>query len=290
MKKSLLELELTNKCNARCIMCPVFEMKRKKGFMTRETFELIIKKGEDYGVETIRFCGLGEPLLHEDIGAYISYVKNYTNCRTELITNGALLTKKNVQFLAENNLDSLSISFPSIIADNYESIMKGLDFKKVSKRVSYAINELKKDNDTGTHIKITCVITDINRDEKNQLEQYWTRLGVDSILLYTPHNRGGYLEHAADLNLPPAKENASTSGLPQRLCPWPLRNFYIAWDGSVYLCCCDLEGECKVGDVYHDEFNEIERAQELMQIRQPSLCRRCSFQGAKLLLEKEIRK
>jgi len=286
MKKSLLELELTNVCNARCIMCPVVDMKRKKGFMNRETFELIIKKGIDYGIGRIRFCGLGEPLLHQEFGQFFSYVKQHTHFITELITNGSLLHKEIVHQLAKHKIDFLSISFPSLITENYERIMQGLVFNEVLERVLYAIHELKRVSDT--HIKITSVVTGINHDEKAHIEQFWTQKGVNCIELYTPHNRGGHLKDTGSLNLPSQTGHVSDSEIKKSLCPWPLRNFFIACDGSVFLCCCDMEGECRVGDIYSHDFSGMEKKQELISIRQPNLCKRCSYQRAEIIIRKEI--
>jgi MoaA/NifB/PqqE/SkfB family radical SAM enzyme len=280
MKKILLELELTNFCNARCVMCPVIDMKRKKGFMNRETFEMNINKGIEYGIERIRFCGLGEPLLHKHFCEFLSHVKKH-NLIAELITNGALLNKDIVQCLIQHHIDSLSISFPSLIKENYERIMKGLVFEKVFENVLFAVRELKKARPV--HIQITSTMTGINHEEKEQIKHFWTREGVDTIELHTAHNRGGHLKDAGFLNLSSPSEDTTRSGHIKSLCPWPLRQFFIGWDGSVYLCCCDMEGEYTVGNIYMDNFSDMERTQESICINQPDLCNRCSYQSAKVI-------
>lgn len=288
MKKILLELELTNICNARCIMCPVIDMKRKKGFMTRETFEMIMKKGIDYGVERIRFCGLGEPLLHKDFSQFLSDVKKHNHCTTELTTNGSLLRKEMVPWLIKHDLDFLSVSFPSLTKENYERIMKGLVFEKVLDRVLFAIDELKKVS--ATHITITSVVTGINYEEKEQIKHFWAQKGIDSILLHTAHNRGGHLNDVGSLNDIGSLNRysqvkyVSGPGDQKTLCPWPLNQFFIGWDGSIFLCCCDMEGEYRVGNIHKDDFSEMEKIQESISIGQPVLCKQCSYQRAKTIL------
>ncbi len=286
MQKNQLELELTNMCNARCVMCPVVAMQRQKGSMKRETFELIVKKGCDYGIQRIRFCGLGEPLLHPDFCHLLAYVKQQTPWVTELITNGSLLSKEIVQSLIHHNIDFLSISFPSLIQANYEKIMKGLGFNQVLESVLYAIHELKIAS--ATQIKITSVVTDINCDEKEQITEFWLQKGIDAIELYTPHNRGGHLKDNESISLPPQSGSVTDLGNQKSLCPWPLRNFFIAWDGSVFLCCCDMEGECRVGTIYLDDFSDMEKIQETISLRQPNLCKRCSYQRAEIIYKKEF--
>lgn len=280
MKKILLELELTNFCNARCVMCPVVDMKRKKGFMTHRTFEININKGIEYGIERIRFCGLGEPLLHEDFCEFLSHVKAH-NLHAELITNGSLLSKDIVRCLVQHNIDTLSISFPSLKKENFERIMKGLVFEKVFENVLFAVRELKKA--CSTHIRITSVMTGINHEEKEHIKHFWTGEGVDYIELHTAHNRGGHLKDMDILNLPFQPEETAETDNTKLLCAWPLRQFYIGWDGSVYLCCCDVEGEYKIGNIFLDDFGTMERTQESICIMQPDLCKQCSYQRAKVL-------
>lgn len=277
MKKVLLELELTNLCNARCIMCPVPDMKRPKGFMTRKTFDLILNKGSDYGIRTIRLCGLGEPLVHNDFCDFFSSVTTYHQYATELITNGSLLSKEIVRCLAKNHLDGLSISFPSLRREHYETIMRGLVFQEVLERVVYAISELKNASDT--HVTITSAITGMNADEKAQIQDFWIQQGVDRIDLHSIHNRGGYLKD--DGLLPPsAGDDEAHHDSKTSLCPWPLRQFFIAWDGSVLLCCCDMEGEYQVGTIQTDGLSVMEKRQETLLLMPPNLCQRCSYQQA----------
>ena len=277
MRKFLLELELTNHCNARCIMCPVVDMKRKKGFMTRETFDTNIQKGLHYGIQHIRFCGLGEPLAHKDFPQFLSYAKKH-NLIAELITNGSLLRKEIVQCLIRTNIDILWISFPSLTKKNYESIMKGLVFERVLENALFAIHQLKMASPT--FIKVSSLITGINHEEKERIRHFWIAEGVDEVELHSAHNRGGHLKDLGPLNLPSPPQDTADPGSRISLCPWPLRQFFIGWDGSVFLCCCDLEGEYNLGNVHRDDFGDMERTQESVMISQPDLCRRCTYQTA----------
>lgn len=280
MKKILLELELTNICNARCVMCPVSTMKREKGFMTPRTFDMLLNKGIEYGIERIRFCGLGEPLLHDDFCEFLTRTKA-NHVLAELITNGSLLTQDMVRCLIQNHVDTLSVSFPSLIKENYERIMKGLFFERVLENVLFAVRELKKA--CSTHIRITSVMTGINHEEKERVKQFWAQEGVDYIELHTAHNRGGHLKDLELFHLSDQPEERAPAENEKTLCAWPLRQFFIGWDGSVYLCCCDVEGEYRVGNVFEDEFGEMERTQESITLSQPDLCRQCSYPQAKVL-------
>ena len=282
MKKNLLELELTNICNTRCIMCPVPGMKRQKGFMTRKTFKEIVRKAVDYDIKMIRFCGLGEPLLNKNFPYFLQTLKEHTHCSCELITNGSLLDEKTVKCLIRHNLDFLSISFPSLSTGSYQRIMKGLSFREVLEKVLYAVRELKKAY--GVHIKITSAVFDnINAQETEKIKHFWLQQGVDTVLLHTIHNRGGHLKYQGPPNRSSSFKRTPKPEHLSSFCPWPAGQFFIAWDGSVLLCCCDMEGECNVGNIYKDEFHVMEKMQEAIYWIQPELCKRCSYRDARSL-------
>ncbi|MCX5714676.1 MAG: radical SAM protein [Candidatus Omnitrophica bacterium] len=272
--KKLLEIELTNNCNAHCIMCPVHRMKRKKGFMTIEVFEGIITKSQKYGMEWIRLCGIGEPLLHKYFCKYVEYVKDRTNCKVELITNGALLTGKKISELMKNKVDRISISFPSITKKNYERIMRGLTYEDVLKKVLYLIKISQDVPDV--NIRITVIVTKFNCNEIPAIRAFFNEKGITDIMVHLPHNRGGYLENFYNIidrhyYLVNRVEKRKT------YCPWPLSAFYIAWDGTALLCCCDLENSFNLGNIKEVDLETIDKLQQTVNFITPNLCKNCSY-------------
>ncbi|MFQ5646109.1 MAG: radical SAM protein, partial [bacterium] len=61
---SLLSIELTNHCNASCIMCPRKEMTRKKGHMEFSLFKKIINDCRSQPLKKINLFWFGESLLY----------------------------------------------------------------------------------------------------------------------------------------------------------------------------------------------------------------------------------
>ena len=279
--KKLLEIELTNNCNAHCVMCPNNKMKRKKGFMSVETFTEAIKKSQKYNIEWIRFCGIGEPLLHKYFCKYVKYVKDYTNCKIELITNGALLTDKKISELMENKIDLISISFPSITKKNYERIMRGLTYEDVLKKVLSLIKNSQ--NAPNINIIITVIVTKFNCNEIPAIKTFFKEKGITDIVVHLPHNRGGYLENFHNIcdrhyYLVNKAEKRKT------YCLWPLSAFYIAWDGMALLCCCDLENSFNLGNIKETNLGTIDKLQHAVNFITPNLCKNCSYCSSKILI------
>ena len=89
-----LYIEPTNWCNIDCLTCMRNNWQVETGFMSAETFDRIIAGLEQVEPRpTVVFSGIGEPLSHGRITTMVQRVHDL-GCRTELITNGTLLTEK----------------------------------------------------------------------------------------------------------------------------------------------------------------------------------------------------
>ena len=68
----LIDIEITSKCNLKCIMCEHTYMKRKQEAMPWDVFSKIIEQCQSFK-PGIRFIMYSEPLLHPDV---LSYAKH----------------------------------------------------------------------------------------------------------------------------------------------------------------------------------------------------------------------
>lgn len=89
-----VNIEVTNRCNASCPMCPMQNMKRKEGNMSFSLFQKIVDECADNGVEKIKYHIAGEPLIHPKLEEMIEYSKEAGIPDTHLTTNASLLTKE----------------------------------------------------------------------------------------------------------------------------------------------------------------------------------------------------
>lgn len=140
----ILEFEVSNKCNARCIMCPP-ELHLGEDFIPHDLFIKIAKEGYELGIRKMIITG-GEPLLDKQIYEKISYAKKLGYTYVHMFTNGSPLTEKNQEKLLATGLDSLTISFDSPIKEEYEKIRINLKFEQVVKNIKdfYILKRNKK--------------------------------------------------------------------------------------------------------------------------------------------------
>ena len=59
----IVDLELTNRCNLDCVMCPRVMQKIRMGDMSRQLLDRVLDEVLEWPGRTFRLHGIGEPLL-----------------------------------------------------------------------------------------------------------------------------------------------------------------------------------------------------------------------------------
>ena len=82
--------EVTDHCNAKCIMCPrdEHELGREHGIMDQEKYERSINEITQLGAKKVVLTGFGEPMLDKKLELKIAYAKS-KGLSTYIITNGS---------------------------------------------------------------------------------------------------------------------------------------------------------------------------------------------------------
>ena len=108
---SQAQIEVTNRCNLACAMCPRDHFDLPKEDMPFETFKKIV--GRLDGITLLTLTGWGEPLMHPHIFEMINYCKE-RGYKVKLTTNGTLLTSDVRQRVISSGLDEITISLESV--------------------------------------------------------------------------------------------------------------------------------------------------------------------------------
>ena len=167
------QIEITNRCNFNCIMCPRDHFKVPKEDMPLENFKKIVERLK--GVKQIILTGWGEPLIHPHIFEMIAYCKA-RGYSVKLTTNGILLTSDFRHKVITSGLDGITISIESVKRVS-EAGHSGLD---VLKHVRDLVEERK-----GTFPAITLQTTLHKGKEEDIYDviQFGKQVGVERINL-----------------------------------------------------------------------------------------------------------
>jgi len=99
-----VNLSVTDRCNFRCSHCKIPERNSKE--LTKEDIFSIVDDLHRLGTKKIGLCG-GEPLMREDIGEIVNYIKS-KHILVTIVSNGALVRQRIKEI---KNLDLIIISF-----------------------------------------------------------------------------------------------------------------------------------------------------------------------------------
>jgi len=99
------------------------------------------------------------------------------------------------------------------------------------------------------------------KDTQGEMDSIFRKWGaiVDRINVI-PVGRYGNLDELSDID----KNSLQPE---RRVCHQPFDRLLVFWDGSVTVCCADINGELCVGDIQHDRLEYIWQNSKMHRIR-----------------------
>ncbi|MFA6142126.1 MAG: radical SAM/SPASM domain-containing protein [Candidatus Omnitrophota bacterium] len=239
-----IRLEVTNICNANCIMCPREKMKRPQGILSMELYKRIVDEAAAAGATTVSLENYGEPFCDPFLEERTIYAKR-KGLSTFTITNASLLDVTRAEKIVLAGLDKLRISMYGVTKDVYESIHKGLKFETVSENV---LNLFKIRNKLGSRtprVEMYFLLLEENKHQIDLFRKKWENT-ADYVSIWKPHN---WSDGRAFRKLP--HQDKKSCGRPFT---GPLQ---VMWNGLVVPCCFDYDGRIILGDLNKQSLHEV---------------------------------
>ena len=252
-KNKQITIEVTNKCAAKCIMCPREKMIQPLEVMTQELYEKIIKDAFNEGVEIIDYCGYGDVFLDRGLMEKIKFTKKIKpDCKTYISTTGnAMISRYHEDIL--KYVDILKFSIYGTTPEVYKLAMGGLGFEKSMKNIDefLALDRSKKVYTIGNFIEMP--------ETKHQTKEWieiWEKK-LSEVYVWKPHN---YID---------GRKYRDIKGQKQTSCGRPLDGpLNIAVSGKAHVCCFDYNKLMEVGDAKKMTINEIMKSKKLQEIQE----------------------
>ncbi len=114
-----LQVEITNKCNLRCLSCHRDLLYPKTTTMSFENFKKVFN---DVRPSKINVSGLGEPFLNPDVFKIIRYAKkagSAVNCATNFT-----LVRNKIEKILDSGIDQLKISIDAADRETFHKIRR----------------------------------------------------------------------------------------------------------------------------------------------------------------------
>lgn len=254
-------IEFTNRCNFRCSFCPesLPDYAAQAGGLHKLSRTLFSKVCDELlelgGVKVVRFYGLGETLLHPDAPEMIAEaVKKKISLRTELTTNGSMLTRTVSRRLVRSGLDYVRVSVYGTNSKNMREFTQSpIPLSRIMDNlIGFKIERTRADFDR-PFLYAKMVTEDQNEAVKfrNLFENVVDELAIESL-----HNWTGEV-HLTNVTRPVTKF----------CCPAPFYMLKINADGLVNCCDADWRKETVVGNVAEETLKEIWNGERMRAFR-----------------------
>jgi len=184
-KPRVLTLELTNKCNLKCIMCEYKNIKKHWEIPKKIYDELL--QIIPY-LENLILQG-GEVFLYKDI-LNILKIAVKEKVSVEIVTNGLLLNEEIINILIKGN-NIITFSIDSIKKNIYESIRINGKFEKLIENLDKLI-KIKETNNSNIILRLHMVVMRRNYKEIEEIINFAAKYGFNEVYLEPVANR--YIE------------------------------------------------------------------------------------------------
>ncbi len=171
-------LEVTRKCNSKCVFCPIGNEKAKikEGEVGTEEMKKVFDQFAELNILAVSFLG-GEPFLRKDVFDIAEYGGDL-GIITQVSTNGLNLAEKVDR--ATSAFDVIVVSLDTLDPEKYK-YLRGVDkYEKVIEgiKAAQAISEENRCN-----ILLNTVVSSKNIEDIPDVIKYSVKLGVKGIMI-----------------------------------------------------------------------------------------------------------
>ena len=265
-------LEISNICNLSCRFCP--GTKRPKKAMTAEELSALLPKIRPY-TDFLYFHLMGEPLLHKDLERFLALAGDH-GFKVILTTNGTLLKKQQEMLLRSPALHKINISLHAFEANDLsvpfeEYLHDCFAFGNASAGQKLVVYRLWNNGGEDTQ----------NKEILDTMERFFPEEWVKERLGTRIAHRT-YLEYGDKFDWP---DLAAPEGSQKVFCYGLRDQLGILCDGTVVPCCLDHDGDLALGNLLHQDMEEILNSPRAKTIYEgfshreaaEELCRKCGY-------------
>jgi pyrroloquinoline quinone biosynthesis protein E len=274
-----VQIEPTQRCNYRCQMCPIDELKDEK-----VKYDLTLKEYKNIvdalpnSVTNICLSGLGEPFINEDYVKMVKYTKE-KGYYVEVYNNGSLFDKDILPYIGEVNF-----SVDGADEEMLKEIRKGVQVDKLFDNIRLAV-KLRK----SYKVNINFTANQTNYKDIKRLYKICQELEIDALYIQGTSNNyatnsamyrsfSKYIKNNTQIDwnfITNSYDRSFDFSLliwyPRKMkgfCPWTFSNVYINKNSEVISCCQKVTEPTIFGNLKDKGFNEIYNSKAMNNFRQ----------------------
>jgi len=266
---SCVQCEVTNRCQAKCVMCPVWtdKMTRKRETMTWEIFGKVVDDCVGKKIDEFHLHQSGEPLLIgiDELALRVRYAKDKLNpqgTKVGFYTNGGLMTETASEVILDAQPDFIIFSFDGGIKEDYEKVRAGLNFEEVVANIKYFAKR-RIERNLVDKIRMGTMFIPQKANENHVAEYLDLFKGLQFDV-----GTGGLNNYAGDIDDEKIMHRFQHKIREEERPCWRLWTTMVVQSNSkISLCCSDFNGTQIIGDVRNNTIEEIWQGKKLEAIR-----------------------
>ncbi len=236
-----LQLGITNRCNLDCSFCPQRKSGKPKGDMSIDLLDRLLEQAAPY-VDTVDLSFDGEPFLHSRWAECVAACRR-RGINAMLETNALLLDAALAREALAAGLGSITFSLDANSEETYRQLKPGGDFNRAVANTERFLR-LASGRTDRPYIQIQFVKTPENSHEADAFRKHWRGRGADAVHIKP------MLNFAGSCGPPPGRPA-------RRPCLFLWTSLAVHWDGTVPLCCLEIEGRTEMGNAAARPLEEI---------------------------------
>lgn len=273
IRPSALQIEVTNACNFRCLMCPFHGPEKTSdraiGFIEPGQYREVVTQFRNYGGLLVIPQGAGESFMHPEFLDLLKFTRQTLGLSVAFNTNGTRLTPEISSYLIDMKIDEIGFSVDALHPETFHAITGG-DLLPVEDALMTLVSLKKKRNAGKPLVRVLLVAQQANLNEVDAYVRRWLPI-VDEVVIQARRVKAGRM-----LEMPRTE--------PRKPCRHLFDTAFIQWDGEMVVCCEDWESRTSVGNVFHHPLRDLWCSRTLQQYRAvqqagvytpPSICRDC---------------
>ena len=279
--RGVVDVELTNRCNASCSFCPR-DLTPHQGVMTPEVFEQVLARVVEFRAElgevllkppTVSFCGLGEQLLNRSVSDFVGRLTD-AGLSSVVNTNAALLDEQRGRALLDAGVGAVVINGGEVDGA-YEATYR-LPFGRIRDNVARFVEQAED------RCRVFIVLVDHGHDADHvmEVERYWRSVGIRNFFRLDLLNRAGSLAvEGMDYDHPSRPPEATAlwrDVTGSAACDAPFQFPFIGYDGTYYLCSSDWQKEVSFGSVFDRSIVDVMAEKLRVVTRRTPICSACN--------------
>lgn len=289
-----LLVDVTNRCNFRCLMCPTGNEAllraggRRPGMIRLSLYKKVIDETARMG--KLKRLGLykdGEPLLHPDLPEMIRYAKEKQVAEiVNVTTNASLLKPGKSKQILESGLDEIRISVEAMNTESYREITRvsSISYESIRDNILNFLSLRNQMKLTTPLVVMQIVPMKQNQSQLDDFMDFWSKW-ADDVQVEPWMEWDGQAQVPRDGRDSPVLESTE-----RYACPIPWYSLAINWDGDVSVCCVDWAKRAVVGNAAKESLSDVWNGERLRQFRlchiedryeEMEACKYCTYWRAK---------